>query len=283
MEAEPNVGREAKVVLGALKFHYLEWPGPAADSPSLVLLHGFNQTRHSWDEFAARASGEFRILALDQRGHGDSDRPHDGDYGREVMADDAARLATHADVETFGLIGMSMGAYNAMVMAARYPERVRSLVIVDQAPEVERVGLEAIKQIAALQFESFEDAVQAVHAYNPRRSLDNLRSRLSHSMRQDAAGRWIWKVDAEGLLRSPRLKEPTQALWDIVARVPCPTLVVRGEQSDIVSAATVERAARTLPHGELVTVSGAGHSVPGDNPEGFFEAVMPFLRRTCSR
>jgi pimeloyl-ACP methyl ester carboxylesterase len=264
--------------LAGRRFHYLD--GGAAGSPAVLLLHGFNQTCHSWDEIAPRLAGDgFRVVAMDQRGHGDSDPASDGDYGREAMADDVVRLADALAIERFAVVGMSMGAVHAALAAVRHPARVRGLVLVDWAPEIEARGIGALAQVAALEFPSFEAAVAAMHAYNPRRSLENLRARLRHSMGAGADGRWRWKVDAAGLAAHPRFREPPDTMWRALEQVACPTLLVRGADSDLLTAAAAERVTRVIPAAELCTVPAAGHSVAGDNPDGFYAAVGPFMAR----
>lgn len=257
------------------RFHYLDWGAP--DRPAVLLLHGFNQTSHSWDELAARAAGDgLRLVALDQRGHGDSDRAVDGDYGRESMADDPVHLADALGIERFAVIGMSMGAVHAILAAVRHPDRTCALVIVDYAPEVEARGVSAIVQLAALRWSSFEDAVRAMHAFNPRRSIENIRERLSHSLREHD-GVWTWKVDAAGLAQHPRSREGPESMWRAIAQVGCPTLLVRGGKSDLLEPAVADRLVASLRAGELVTIPGAGHSVAGDAPDAFYRAVSPFL------
>ena len=268
------------VELAGRRFHYLERGD--AGSPGVLLLHGFNQTCHSWDEVAPRlARDRFRVVALDQRGHGDSDPALDGDYGRDAMADDVARLADALAIERFAIVGMSMGAANATLAAVRHAARVRGLVLVDWAPEVEASGVSAIAQVAALAFPSFEAAVAAMHAFNPRRSLENLRARLAHSMAEGADGRWRWKVDGARLAAHPRFREPPETMWRALEQLSCPTLLVRGAESELLTAQVAERVARTVRGGELCTIPAAGHSVAGDNPDAFYAAVSPFLARVA--
>jgi pimeloyl-ACP methyl ester carboxylesterase len=260
------------------RFHFLDHGD--ASAPVVVLLHGFNQTAHSWDEFAGWASeAGFRAIALDQRGHGDTSRAPGGDYGREAMADDPVHLADAIGVDRFAAIGMSMGAVHAVLVAARHPERTRALVIVDWAPEVEASGVAVISQVASLSWASFDEAVEAMRLYNPRRSADNIRARLAHSLGQSEDGRWRWKVDSAGLASHPRFREPPDAMWRALGQVSCPALVVRGAQSPLVSDEAAARVVAALPQGTLVTVPDAAHSVPGDNPAGFRSAVADFLRQ----
>ena len=268
------------IELAGRRFHYLD--RGAADRPAVILLHGFNQTCHSWDEFAPRLADDgFRVIALDQRGHGDSDPARDGDYGREAMSDDVARLADALGIARFAVIGMSMGSVHATLATVRHAARVRALVLVDWAPEVEARGVGAIAQVANLAFPSFEASVAAMHAFNPRRSLDNLRARLAHSMGQGEDGQWRWKVDAQRLAAHPRFREPPETMWRALEQVACPTMIVRGAQSDLLTEANAARVTQTVRRAELVTVAGAGHSVAGDNPDGFYAAVGPFLARVA--
>jgi pimeloyl-ACP methyl ester carboxylesterase len=202
--------------LAGRRFHYLDRGDPGA--PAVLLLHGFNQTCHSWDELAPRLV----------------------DGGHRVVA----RLAGALVIERFAVIGMSMGAVHATLAAVRHPARVRALVLVDWAPEVKARGVGAIARMAALSFPSFDAA-----------------------------------VDAAALAAHPRFREPPEVMWRALEEVACPALVVRGAESDLLGAEAAERVARTLRDAELCTVPGAGHSVPGDNPDGFHAAVAPFLAR----
>lgn len=264
------------VELSGQRLHCLDWGRPGW--PAVVLLHGFNQTCHSWDELAARlAEGGHRVIALDQRGHGDSDRAVGGDYGREAMADDPVRLAEALGIARFVTIAMSMGAVHAVLGAVRHPERVAAVVLVDWAPEVEARGVDVIASVADLSWASFDEAAAAMRAFNPRRSEANIRARLQHSLGEDETGRWRWKVDAAGLASHPRFREPAATMWAAVDGLSCPALVIRGGASDLLTAPMAEQL-RERTRGELVTIEGAGHSVAGDRPEEFFAAVAPFLR-----
>ena len=261
--------------VGGLDLHYLDWG--TAGRPPLVCLHGITQTAHSWDEVAPALARTHHVRALDQRGHGDSSWASDGDY----------RIATqNRDVEAFVgsvvaaptvLVALSMGGLVAMTLAARVPDLVRALVVVDVAPEVKREGVENIRSFVAAtdELDTFEDFVQRAHAFNPRRSLDNIRDRLRHNLKQLPNGRWTWKYDP--MLRNPsRLGESLGDLWKEIEKIRCPVLVVRGGESDVLDPAVATRFGGIVG-AEVRTVAGAGHSVMGDNPTGFLAAVEPFL------
>ncbi len=267
--------RDAVAELRGLRFHYLDW-GTAGMAP-LLCLHGITQTAHSWDEVAPSLATSHHVYALDQRGHGDSGWAADGDYRIDSQCGDVAAFVREITGAPAILVALSMGGLNAMTIAARAPELVRALVVVDIAPEVQRRGVESIRSFVAAtdELESFEAFVARAHAFNPRRSLDNIRDRMRHNLRRLPNGRWTWKYDPA--LRDPaRLASGTSDLWERVRSIRCPMLVVRGEQSDVLAPEAAERLG-SVAHAEVRTVAGAGHSVMGDNPAGFHAAVEPFL------
>lgn len=267
--------RDAFVDLPALRLHYLDW-GTAGRAP-LVCLHGITQTAHSWDEVAPGLARGHHVLALDQRGHGDSSWAADGDYGLETQSRDLEAVLARVAAAPAILVALSMGGLTAMTLAARAPALVRALVVVDIAPEVEPTGVEQIRGFVAAtdELDSFEEFVARAHAFNPRRSLDNVRARLRHNLRQLPSGRWTWKYDP-AIRGSGRLRADAATLWEHARAIRCPALLVRGAESDVLAPGTAARLAEILG-AEVRIVAGAGHSVMGDNPGGFLAAVDPFL------
>ena len=267
--------RDGTTVLGGLRFHFLDWG--TASRPPLLLLHGGAQTAHSWDDVAPDFATDHHVLALDQRGHGDTDRAPGGVYRRADFVADIRGFLADRGWPAATLIALSMGGLNAIAFAAAHPDAVRGLVVVDVAPTVERGGRDAIaRQLTRRDFDSFEDAVAAAQAFNPRRTVENIRERLRHALRQTPDGRWTYKFDP-AVFGAVDLE--LEALWEDVRRVRAPTLLVRGAESPILAAETAERFRRELPGSGVAEVAGAGHSVMGDNPAGFVAAVRPFLAR----
>lgn len=263
-----------------LDFHYVEWGDAAA--PPLLCFHGITQTAHSWDEVADALSERYRVLCFDQRGHGDSAWSPDGVYTREEMAADMAAICETLGLQRFFLAGMSMGGINSITYTAGSGDRVAALVIVDVSPEVKKEGVENIRKFVQASdiLDSFEAFVERAHAFNPRRSRENIESRLRHNLKQLPDGTWTWKYDPQ--LRSPQRpigSGLTTNLWDDVAKIRCPTLILKGGESDILSAESATKLQGAIPGSELVVIPGAGHSVMGDNPEAFTAAVAEFLER----
>jgi len=267
--------RDRIATIGNFSFHYLDWG--TAGLPPLLCLHGITQTAHSWDEVAPALAQTHHVRALDQRGHGDSPWAPDGDYRLTTQSHDVEAFLRAIDAAPAVLIALSMGGLVALSLAARAPDLVGALVVVDIAPEVQRGGVENIRTFIAAtdELDQFEDFVTRAHAFNPRRSLENIRERLHHNLKQLPSGRWTWKYDPA--LRNPaRVGEGMGDLWQQVAAIRCPVLIVRGAESDILAPEVAARFGGIVG-AEVRTVAGAGHSVMGDNPAGFLAAVEPFL------
>jgi esterase len=269
---------DRSVKLGGLQFHYLDWGNDSAQP--LLLLHGFSSHAHSWDTFARAMQQRCHVIALDQRGHGETDWAPDQDYAPERMVEDVDRFVRELGLKRFALLGLSMGGRNAYSYAAQHPEEVERLVIVDIGPEIVASGSDRIRGMTQSTdiFDDPEEAVQAARAANPVPPEDEQRHRTVHGLKQTADGRWTLRYDKA--LRSPTRPMPRPApeqAWALLPRISCPTLLVRGANSDILSETTAARMLREIPQCTLVTVPNAGHSVPLDNPSGFIAAVQPFI------
>jgi pimeloyl-ACP methyl ester carboxylesterase len=268
--------QDRTVTLNGLRFHYLDWGNQGAQP--LVLLHGLSSHAHSWDRFATAMRQDFHILALDQRGHGESDWADD--YSPDRRAEDVDAFVRELGLEQIALVGLSMGGRAAFNYTALYPGTVERLVIVDIGPEAPASGMARIQRGLAQQdvFDDPEEAFRQARAANPRPSDEDLRHRISHGLMQRPDGRWTFRFDPA--LRSrdnPITRQDPAVGWSRLPTITCPTLLIRGEASDVLSVETAERMVREMPNCTLVTVKDSGHSVPLDNPAGFLEAARPFL------
>ena len=263
------------ISLNGLEFHYRDWGDPSA--APLVLLHGLSSHARSWDTFAEAMAARYRVLALDQRGHGES--AWAGDYAPERRVEDMEAFADALGLETFSLLGLSMGGICAYGYAAQHPERLERLVIVDIAPELETDGIKRIGSGMAQksEFDDPEEAVAQSRAANPRPPEAALRHRVLNNLKQREDGKWTWRYDpaVSGATRGPR-PDP-EPIWASLRNISCPALLVRGAESDLLGRAAAERMTREMQNCTLVEVPNAGHSVPLDNPQGFLEAVAAFL------
>ena len=277
-EATPD---DRFVEANGLRFHYLDWGN--TDAPDMLLLHGFAQTCHSWDFVALAFCDRFHVVSLDQRGHGDSDWSPNGDYSPETQQADIAAVVSELGLKNFVLMGLSMGGRNAFTYAAHHPGEVRALVIVDAGPQNMRAGSRNIRNFVQQEDEldSVDDFVQRVLDYNPRRDPVQVRGSILHNLKQLPTGKWTWKYDKRfrqpGARRFQQDPEMTARLWGYMESLACPTLVVRGAQSDIIALDTADGMHKRIPNGRLATVENAGHLVMGDNPAGFESSVTEFL------
>ena len=271
--------RDHSLTLRGIRFHYVEW-GVAAGRP-LVLLHGITGHARTWDHLAASFGPGWRVLALDQRGHGDSEPAPDRDYGVGAMSEDVAAFADALRLDRFTLLGLSMGGRVSMAYAAAHPARLERLVIVDIAPDIHPPGMARIRTMMANAPEAIESeewAVETSAAANPRADLGELRHRIKHAIRRGPDGVLTWKYDRElrEMMRRGGRRE-TLDLWACLPRITCPTLLIRGAESDVYSPELAQRMLAALPDGRVVEVPGAGHTVPGDRPEQFADLVRRFL------
>ena len=263
-----------------MRFHYLEWGNP--DNPPMLLLHGFAQTCHSWDFVALGFSDNYRVIVLDQRGHGDSDWASDGDYSPETQQKDISGVVNELGLENFVLMGLSMGGRNSFTYAANNSGKVKALVVVDAAPQNMQQGTQNIRSFVQQddELDSVDAFVERVLQYNPRRDPQQVRGSIMHNIKELPSGKWTWKYDKA--LRSPGRRmgsdpETEKRLWGYLETLQCPTLLVRGGGSDIVAMDTADRMHQAIPNSRLATIDGAGHLVMGDSPSGFQSAVTDFL------
>jgi esterase len=272
--------QDKTVNVRGLKLHYLDWGTPGR--PVMVLLHGLRGHAHSWDDVSAATCQEYHVLALDQRGRGDSDWAKDGDYATDAYVEDLAGFCQALNLDSFILAGHSMGGRNSMTFAGRYPEKVSKLIIVDVGPQGDPRGAERIaREIREVpeEFDSFEAVVEYMDKQNRFASDSVLRRRLQYSTRELPNGKIGWRYDLEIRERSRRgASGPAVDLWPVLAGIPCPTLVIRGAETDLLPLEVAQRMERELADGRLVEVPRAGHMVFEDNPDDFIAALKGFLQ-----
>ena len=274
--AEP---RHATVTANGLRLHYCEWGDPAA--PPIVLLHGITGHARTWDDLAAALVPRLRVIALDQRGHGDSEDARDADYTVGAMASDLAAATSALGLSRFHLCGLSMGGRVSLAYAGDHAARLERLVIVDIGPEIAPAGMARVRGSMADAPERFatqDEAFAYVRAGNPLYTERLLRHRVAHGLRPLPDGGFTWKY-SKGLRDMMRAggRRDTIDLWASLPRISCPTLLVRGSESDIFTPEIAKRMLAALPDGHYVEVPGSGHTVPGDQPEAFAQAVRTFL------
>jgi esterase len=268
-----------EVQVGRMRLHYLDWG--TKGKPPIVLLHGGALNAHTWDLCCLALRDDYRCLALDQRGHGDSDWADDQDYSIGAQLEDTKGFVDKLGLDKFILVGMSLGAINALAFAVAHPERLSHLVIIDAGPEMRRPGSSRIRDFVneVQETVTVEAIIEKALKFNPRRDPAILRRSLMHALRQQADGTWRWKYDTRRFksMGQESHRAARAALAEGLQRIHCPTLVVRGGESDVFHDEDAERLVARLPNGRWVKVPNAGHTVQGDNPKDLVAELRRFL------
>ncbi|GHH47014.1 alpha/beta fold hydrolase [Streptomyces candidus] len=259
--------------------------GEPERSPGVLLLHGLMGRSSHWAETARWLSERHRAVALDQRGHGRSEKPADGPFTREAYVADAEAVVEQLGLGPVTLIGHSMGALTAWQLAAKRPDLVRALVVCDMRASA----------LGAASQREWEDWFKAWPV--PFATLADVRKWFGEDdpwveRPSPARGEFFAEVMAERSdgwrpvfsRRQMLLSRATwvyEAHWDELSQVQCPTLVVRGLDGEL-GRAEAQEMVRVLPKGKYAEVVEAGHLVHYDQPGGWRTAIEPFLQETLT-
>ncbi|MDQ1539432.1 MAG: hypothetical protein QOH29_158 [Actinomycetota bacterium] len=263
-----------------------EWNRDAASAegrPTVLMLHGGGQNRHSWKNTGQiLADAGFHVIALDSRGHGDSDRSPTANYTVETLCSDILRVLYQIG-RPVALVGASMGGLTGILAAHEAgPELVSKLILVDVVPRFEKDGSARIRDFMFGNvdgFESLEDAADAVAAYLPHRPKPRSPEGLKKNLRL-RDGRWYWHWDP-AFLTKPDDDPFTRMdmLEQAAINLQIPILLIRGKLSDVVSAEGVEDFLSKVPRAEFVELAEAGHTAAGDDNDAFTEVVVRFVNQ----
>ncbi|MEU7008545.1 alpha/beta hydrolase [Streptomyces sp. NPDC046332] len=246
----------------------------------VLLLHGLMGRASHWAPTARWLAGRHRVVALDQRGHGLSDKPPAGPFTREAYVSDAAAAVEQLGLGPVTLVGHSMGALTAWQLAAERPDLVQALVICDMRASA----------LGAASQREWQDWFRRWPA--PFASLDGVRKWFGEEdpwveRPNPARGEFFAEVMTERPDGWYPVFDPTQMLtsretwvhdahWDSLAQVRCPTLVVRGLDGEL-GRAEAQEMVRVLPRGAYAEIPDAGHLLHYDHPDAWRTAVEPFL------
>jgi pimeloyl-ACP methyl ester carboxylesterase len=204
------------------------------------------------------------------------------DYSISAHVGDLEAFVDLLELDQFVLVGMSLGGLNAMEYAGRHSQRLKGLVIVDIGPEIRSEGTNRIRDFLELPHElpSVDAFVERAMGFNSSRDPELLRVSLLHSLRQLPDGNWTWKYDRRhfGRFDPEEHRRSRLALAERLPAVTCPTLVVRGERSDVFSDEDAEKLVGMFPDARWVKIPGARHTVQGDNPRDLTKALREFLK-----
>ncbi len=255
------------------------------DAPPVLMLHGGGQTRHAWQATATDlAEAGWQAITVDLRGHGESTHPRPPAYALDdFVADVRALIKTIAQPPV--VIGASLGGIAALLAITEAPKApAEGLILVDVAHRFQPRGGGRIVSFMEAHPEGFAtlaDAADAVAAYLPHRARPRDTEGLRHNLRYNEDGRWVWHwdpevhVQAREIMQDPnrlseRLSEAAEGLCN-------PCLLVRGAESDVLSAAIAREFTELAPGSTLAEVPRAGHMVAGDNNDAFTATIRTWL------
>jgi esterase len=274
----PPVTRRSVQVGSEQQISVLAW---GEDQPELVFLHGGGQNAHTWDLVIAALRRP--AIAIDLPGHGHSSWRDDQDYGPARNAPAIARVISELAAAAHGVVGMSLGGLTLIRLGATRPELVRRAIIVDVTPgsgvaharmtRSERGATQLISGPPS--FASLEDMVDLAVQASPRRPASAVRRGVMHNTRQQPDGTWTWRYDPH--LGSAGAGSDFRLLWDDLARLSMPVMLVRGGDSVFVTPDDLAAMTFRLPALQVEVVPGAGHAVQSDQPLALAALISQFM------
>jgi pimeloyl-ACP methyl ester carboxylesterase len=270
----PDVERRTVEVAPGQRVSALVW---GKGEPELVLLHGGAQNAHTWDTVALALDRS--LVAVDLPGHGHSDWREDHDYMPWANAEAVAVAVRELAPNAAAVVGMSLGGLTAVRLAAGHPELVRRLILVDVTPGADQHKAAPVLAFIAgpETFASFDEILERTVQYNPTRSVASLRRGVLHNAVEQPDGSWTWRYDR--IRPSSGGSFDFGPLWDDIAGIQVPVLLLRGALSGVIDDADEAEFRRRCPHVRIETVADAGHSIQGDQPLVLASLLEDFLSR----
>ena len=256
-----------------LPLHCLDYGGRGW--PPLLFLHGGSAHAHWWDFVAPAFTGRFHVMALDQRGHGDSPWTSEWAYGTRHYIADLDQIIRSWEFGPPILVGHSMGGHNVLVYAGTHSQQARAIAAIDSPATYPAFAKQALKEMAdrpSRRFDSLEVAMAAFRTVpnDTMAAPEVMRQVALNSFRQESDGKWVHKMDRRTMVR-----EPIDG-WPLLPQIQCPALYVRPASSPMPRDYGQEIAKR-MPHGHLASVPDSHHHVLLDNPKGLILALEQFF------
>ena len=259
-----------------------QW-GTGADA--CILIHGFGDGAYVWDRFSPSIAKLFKTLTVDLRGHGDSSWDPAGRYDANGHVDDILDLVDALEIRRFVLVGHSLGADVAIRIASMRPSSVIGAVIIDFGPELNQEGAERVRRDfndGACRWSTVREYAAWLQARRPLADPAMIEELARGALRTDPDFGYRLKCDP-ALGKAYQAQQQAEELWEMLKRISSPVLVIRGIGSAVLSREVSDRMERVLQNATSRTICGAGHAVMSDNPEGFEEALSPFLSQMKQR
>lgn len=277
--------REGDFVSDGASLHYLDWGG---SGPPLILIHATGFLAALWRPIAERLSNTFRVVALDQRGHGDSDKPADG-YTFERFADDMQRLIEELDLERPLVAGHSSGGTTAVVHAGRYPGVIQRSVLIEPilprpdwyAVNVPNRNPNSLAQGARKRRAVWPSRDEMLTSYRTRPTFEHWREDVLRLYLDEGVAD---REDGQVELKCPPAIEAQffEAVtkvdaWPMLSELKMPTLALWGANSHLVTRGLSGHLDQELPNGRTVLVDDAGHLLPQERPDEVARLIGEFL------
>jgi pimeloyl-ACP methyl ester carboxylesterase len=255
-----------------------EW---GSGEPTFLLIHGFGEGGFVWNEFSPQLAPLGRTIAVDLRGHGDSDWDAHSRYNSAAHLGDVNFVIDALDLKKIILVGHSLGGEIAIRLTAQHPERVTGLVIVDYGPELDRAALAHIRREFVTESRVYSEYGEYATHLKVKRPLisPELRCAIARSaLRPRTQGGYQLKRDPAMGTTERVNADALPSLWPMLREILCPVLIVRGIGSSVFPLSVANRMVDVLPDGRLVSIKLAGHAVMIENPEDFAAAALSFIR-----
>ncbi|MET0375569.1 MAG: alpha/beta hydrolase [Rhizorhabdus sp.] len=253
-----------------LRLHYRDYPASARGKQlPIICIPGLTRNARDFGELADRLAGKRRIIIVELRGRGESERAKDPmSYVPATYLEDLAALIAQKALNRFILFGTSLGGLLSILITATQPGKVAGVLLNDIGPEIDPAGLNRIKNYVG-RVSSFPTWLHAARALAelhrvayPDYGLEDWLAMAKRLCRLTAAGRIV--TDYDGAIAEPFRVPGNEApadLWPLLdAMKPIPSLLLRGDRSDILSAATADRMVATLPLMERIDIARTGHA-----------------------
>jgi len=269
-----ETARRRSVVVGELSLSFLEWG--TAGRPTLCFLHGGSAHAHWFDRVAPAFTDRFHVIALDQRGHGESEWAKPPAYATENFAADLLGFIDALGLGQVAVIGHSMGGHNAMAFSAWHPDRVRALVIIDSRPMIPTDRLDRLRRRGERTLRPYPSREAAAQSFRlvPRETNADpaLLAHMGAAGVVERDGAWVYRFDPA----SNAERRPVDA-WTLLDRITVPTLIARGELSSVLPRDMADKLRSAIRGASLVEILASYHHVTLDNPAGFVLELDRFL------
>jgi pimeloyl-ACP methyl ester carboxylesterase len=273
------------VKVNGLKLHYTDWGGKSDEY--LVLIHGLNVQAHTWDPIADVLRNDYHVLALDLRGHGDSEWAKDG-YKVGTFVSDIYEFARKLDLPKFHFVGHSLGARIAIAYGGEHSDTLLSLTLSDTGPEVPRTGALQVRGRAekGQSIRGFRDeahALEAIQELQPTWQPIFHQLHVKHQYRLNWANKLVAKADPDLFWITGSVSLPeVPYLWEMAHKISVPTLIMWGETSPLMNEELANRMLEAIPNSRLARFQ-TDHYIPRQVPEEFTSVLRAFLQENTAK